>query len=197
MRRNQSSNGDDTPHTFTVVDVETTGLNPQQHRVIQVAAVRMSFDGEVIDTFHSIVRPECPDEYHHDAEHIHGISSDAVAQGMPLRDAMHKLGQSLTNSVLVAHNAKFDIGFLRAESERVGYELPINSHIDTLALSRRLDTENQHSHRLSDLCERYDISIARAHDAAEDAGATASLLLKMLPELGVTSADQLPTLFSE
>lgn len=186
-----------TAPVFTVVDVETTGLNPDQHRVIQVAALRMNFRGEVLDTFQSIVRPECPAEYEHGAEHIHGISQEDVSHGMPLRDALHKLGESLSDSVLVGHNAKFDIGFLRAESQRIGYELPIRAHIDTLKLSRALDIDNKHSHRLSDVCERYEIAINKAHDAAEDAGATASLLMKMLSELGVTSPDQLPTLFSE
>lgn len=179
------------PRHFTVVDVETTGLDPANHRVIQLAAVRIDWDGQVIDSFDTVVRPESPEEYEHGAEQIHGISAEVVSRGMALREALKRLHETVVGSVVVGHNIRFDLGFLAAEADRVGLSLALEPHLDTLRLARRLDVERGRSHRLGDLCERYGIDIERAHDALADATATARLLLKLLPEHGITEPGQL------
>ena len=115
---------------------------------------------------------------------------------MPLREALERLWSISDGNVFTAHNARFDIGFLRAESERVGLSPRIDNHIDTLALARRVDTEKSRRHSLDALCEHYGIERERAHDAKADATATAELLMHLIDELGVNRADQLPELFS-
>ena len=102
---------------FAVVDFETTGLNPETDRIVQLAAVIVNGDGEIIDSFDTIVKPESPAEYQHGAEHIHGISAEQVSNGMPLHTALEKLWDISTGNVFTAHNAPFDLGFLHAESK--------------------------------------------------------------------------------
>jgi DNA polymerase III epsilon subunit-like protein len=105
--------------SFAVVDFETTGLNPESDRIVQLAAVIVNGDGDITDSFDTIVKPESPSEYQHGAEHIHGISAEQVSNGMPLRIAHQKLWDISADNVFTAHNAQFDLGFLHAESERV------------------------------------------------------------------------------
>lgn len=182
--------------TFVVVDCETTGVSPSVDRLLQVAAVVVNGCGEIMDSFDTIVRPENPSEYTHGAEHVHGISTEHVAHGMPLRLALEKLIQMTTGHIFTAHNAPFDLGFLHAESERVGIEHRFDSYIDTLRLSRRLDTDKLRRHTLDALCEHYSIERARAHEALADATATATLLVHLLREMNVSSADQLSELLA-
>lgn len=181
---------------FTVVDVETTGLDPSAARVIQLAAVRVRPDGEVIDSFATIVRPEFPAEYVHGAEEIHGITVDQVAEGLPLRQALRQLRRTMAGSIFTAHNAPFDIAFLRAEAARSGVRLRLTTSVDTLALSRRLDLERRHSHKLGALCERYGVHLGREHDALEDAAATAKVLPHLLEGVGVRRPGQVAALLA-
>lgn len=182
--------------SFAVVDCETTGVNPATDRIVQVAAVIVNSSGQIVDEFSTVVKPESPDVYQHGAEHIHGISEEQVRNGMPLRQALERLWSISDGNVFTAHNARFDIGFLTAESERVGLSPQIDNHIDTLALARRVDTDKSRRHTLEALCEHYGIERERAHDAKADATATAELLMHLIDELGVNRADQLPELFS-
>ena len=178
--------------TFTVVDVETTGFDPDSERILQVAAVVVDGNGDVVESFDTVVRPENPEEYRHGAEHIHGISEDQVARGMPLREALERVWTMSEGRWFTAHNAKFDIGFLHAESERVGIERRVDRYIDTLELARLADRDRSRKHTLSALCEHYGIEIGRAHEALADATATARLLFRLLDDVGVESVDQLP-----
>jgi DNA polymerase-3 subunit epsilon len=182
--------------SFAVVDFETTGINPETDRVIQVAAIVINGEGEIVESFDTVVRPESPDEYTHGAEHVHGISVEQVAQGMPLREALEKLWTISEGNVFTAHNAKFDINFLHAESKRVGLENKIDTYVDTLALARRTDQERTRKHSLHALCEHYGINHENAHEAKSDATATAELLIHLMREMDVQKPDQLPDLFS-
>ena len=194
-------NPDRTPQTlrdvsFAVVDFETTGVNPRTDRVIQMAAVVVNGHGEVIDSFDTVVRPESPSDYTHGAEHVHGISQEQVRNGMPLRQALQKLWDISEGNLFTAHNARFDLGFLHAESERVGISKTVDTHIDTLALARSVDSDRTRKHSLTALCEHYGIERDKAHDAKSDATATAELLVHLMREMDVNSPDQLPDLFA-
>lgn len=183
--------------SFAVVDFETTGLNPETDRIVQLAAVIVNGDGDITDSFDTIVKPESPGEYQHGAEHIHGISAEQVANGMPLQTALEKLWDISAGNVFTAHNAQFDLGFLHAESERVGIKDQIEVHIDTLELSRRVSgNDNSRRHNLLALCEHYGIERDKVHDARSDATATAQLLMYLIKELGVESPDQVAELFA-
>ena len=183
--------------SFAVVDFETTGLNPEIDRIVQLAAVIVNGDGDIIDSFDTIVKPENPDEYQHGAEHIHGISAEQVSSGMPLRIALEKLWDISAGNVFTAHNAQFDLGFLHAESERVGINGHVEVHIDTLELSRRTTgADNTRRHNLFALCEHYGIERDKVHDAKSDATATAALLMHLMKEMGVETPDQVSELFA-
>ncbi len=183
--------------SFAVVDFETTGLNPKTDRIVQLAAVIVNGEGHIVDTFDTIVKPESPDEYQHGAEHIHGISAEQVSSGMPLRKALEQLWTISAGTVFTAHNASFDLGFLHAESERVGIKGQVEIHIDTLELSRRTaGTDTTRRHNLFALCEHYGIERDQVHDAKSDAAATAQLLMHLIKELGVETSDQVSELFA-
>ena len=182
---------------FAVVDLETTGFNPQKDRIVQMAAVLVNGRGEVVDTFDTVVRPESPEQYEHGAEHVHGISREMVENGMPLRSALSRIWSLTDGRVFTAHNAKFDISFLEAESERVGMKRQVDHYLDTLALARRADSDRQRKHSLQALCEHYGVTVERAHEAMSDAKATATILMKLIDELGVETTDQLPGFSAE
>jgi len=183
--------------SFAVVDFETTGLNPETDRIVQLAAVIVNGEGHIVDSFDTIVKPESPAEYQHGAEHIHGISAEQVSSGMPLRQALEQLWSISAGNVFTAHNASFDLGFLHAESERVGIKGQVEIHIDTLELSRRTaGTDTTRRHNLFALCEHYGIERDQVHDAKSDATATAQLLMHLIKELGVETPDQVSELFA-
>ena len=183
--------------SFAVVDFETTGLNPEIDRIVQLAAVIVNGEGHIVDSFDTIVRPESPDEYQHGAEHIHGISAEQVSSGMPLRKALEQLWSINAGHVFTAHNAAFDLGFLHAESKRVGLEGHVDVHVDTLELARRTTgTDTTRKHNLFALCEHYGIKRDKEHDAKSDATATAQLLMHLIKELGVETPDQVAELFT-
>jgi len=183
--------------SFAVVDFETTGLNPETDRIVQLAVVVINGEGGTLSSFDTIVKPESPAEYQHGAEHIHGISAEQVTHGMSLREALIQLWAISDGNVFTAHNAQFDLGFLHAESQRVGLDNHIDTHIDTLDLSRRINgNDPSRRHNLFALCELYGIERDKVHDAKSDAVATAQLLMHLLKELDVDSPDQVAELFA-
>ncbi len=180
---------------FLVVDVETTGLSTTDDLILQVGAVVADSSGRIRQRFSSYVRPadgafpwgtDQPP-----AHHIHGITNDDLRTGMPTRRALRRLRRLARRRILVAHNAKFDYGFLASESQRHFVALQIDSPVCTLELSRKLDPKRAESHKLVTLCERYGISLDDAHDALCDATATAQLLPILIKNHGARTLGDL------
>jgi len=148
--------------------------------ILQVGAVITDTRGRIKRSFSTYVRPgngTLPwDTPHPPAHEIHGITNDDVNAGLPTRRALRRLRRLAKRRVLVAHNAKFDYGFIASESQRHSIALEVDSPVCTLELSRKLDPKRTESHRLATLCERYGIPLDNAHDALCDATATARLL---------------------
>lgn len=184
------------PLSFAVVDFETTGFNPDVDRIVQLAVIVINPQGHVLHSFDTIVKPESPAQYTHGAQHIHGISEENVSQGMPLSQALTSLWNIINCHVFTAHNAQFDLGFLHAESARVGINNTVNSYVDTLELARRTDTERTRKHSLQALCEHYGITNNQAHEARSDALATAQLLIHLMKDLGAESPEHLQGLLA-
>ena len=92
----------------------------------------------------------------------------------------------------MAHNADFDVAFLRKAASRHGVPLAIRDPLCTLRLSRRLDPDRRLAHGLAALCARYGVDNERAHDALADAAATAAVLPHLLAAHGITDGTQLP-----
>ena len=180
---------------FLVVDVETTGLSTSSDVILQVGAVITDTQGRIKRRFSTYVRPgngTLPwDGPHPPAHEIHGITNDDVEKGLPTRRALRRLRRLARRRVLVAHNAKFDYGFIASESQRHSIALEVDSPVCTLELSRKLDPKRAESHRLATLCERDNIPLDNAHDALCDATATAQLLSILIKNHGASTLGDL------
>ncbi len=105
---------------FTVVDVETTGLSPRSHRVLEIAVVRTDATGQVTGEWSRRIDPEGPVG----ATHIHGITADDVRGAPKFGELIPHLNQWMQGTVVVAHNARFDLAFIRTEYSNAGWDLP-------------------------------------------------------------------------
>jgi DNA polymerase-3 subunit epsilon len=177
--------------TYTVFDTETTGLEPSNgDEIIQIGAARI-VNNRLLrqETFDQIVDPECP--LKPESIPIHGITEDMV-RGKPNIDvilpAFHEFCE---DTVLIAHNAAFDMRFLQLKEERTGirFTQPV---LDTLLLSAVVHP-NQESHKLDVILERLGVSIGTRHNALEDALATGEVflkLVKLLEDMGIVTVRQ-------
>ncbi|MBU6240362.1 MAG: 3'-5' exonuclease [Acidobacteria bacterium] len=198
MRQRNAADADTRPIArveFLVVDVETTGLSTSDDVILQVGAVVTDASGRIKRSFSTYVRPgngSLPwDTPQPPAHEIHGISNDDVNRGLPTRRALRRLRRLARRRILVAHNAKFDYGFISSESLRHAVPLRVDNPVCTLELSRKLDPKRAESHRLATLCERYGIPLDNAHDALCDATATARLLSILIKNHGATTVGDL------
>jgi DNA polymerase III epsilon subunit family exonuclease len=165
---------------YAVVDVETSGLSIRRDRVLQVGVVVVDRQGVVLDRWASLVRPRRRVFHRVGPTRLHGIRRRDVRHAPLLADVMTQLASRLDGAVFVAHNAEFDLAFLQKAAAEVGTTLPTTDTLCTLQLSRQLDPQRQHSHRLAALCDRYDVTLVRPHDALADADATAAVLPHLL-----------------
>ncbi len=162
---------------FIVVDVETTGLNPSEHRVVQMALVRVN-NGNVTEIFESIFNPEGPVG----KTEIHGITQSQVDSAPLFRDKVTEISAFIEGRTLVAHNAKFDLAFMRAEFIRSGIEMPWMEPLCTLKASNYYLPDLQRR-KLVDCCDAIGVKIENAHTATGDAIATAKLChFYLMPE---------------
>ncbi len=180
--------------TFAVVDLETSGLSTQRNRVLQVGIVTVAADGTVIDEWSSFVKLRWPLQRVGPTD-IHGITRRQLKNAPLLGDTLDELGSRLEGSVFTAHNAAFDAAFLARATRRRPADDPLrvglNPLLCTLRMSRRLDPQREQSHRLADVCARYNVVLDRPHDALGDATATAAVLPHLLAAHGITDTSQL------
>jgi DNA polymerase III epsilon subunit-like protein len=176
---------------FAIVDTETTGLFPANDRVLQIGVVIVRGDGTIEHKFATHIKRLVLKPGRLGAHHVHGITRSDLLRGMPPESALHELQVLLQGTLFTAHNAAFDLGFLRAEAARANFALLIPSHICTLTMSRALDPKSTRSHKLSEVARRYNIQSDRQHDALADALITAAVLPRLLDELKITTVDQL------
>lgn len=120
--------------TFTFVDVETTGLDPATgDRVCEIALLRVQGDQEIA-RFASLVHPQQP--MRPGALAVHGITDAMLVEAPPFAAILPQVDALLQDAVLVAHNARFDVGFLRHEWQIAGQTFPFLAVVDTLALAQ-------------------------------------------------------------
>lgn len=179
---------------FAVVDVETSGLSVKRHHVLQVGVVVVDGTGVVLQRWSSLVAPRSRWWFRVGPTEIHGIRRRDVRSAPPAPEVLAQLAALLHGTRFVAHNAEFDMAFLRKAAHRNHITLALDQPLCTLRLSRQLDPERQLSHRLGDMCARYDIQLTRPHDALADADATAAVLPHLLHAHGFETVDQLPVL---
>ena len=158
---------------FVVLDVETTGLNTGKDEIIEIGAVRIENGVEVAE-FSQLIDPgrPIPDK----VVEITGINS-AMLRGMPTLDEIApKFAEFIEGAALAAHNASFDMAFIKRLLARCGktFDYPV---LDTLSLARNLYPQSK-NHKLGTLCKMLDINLTNAHRAVHDARATSIMMLK-------------------
>lgn len=165
--------------TFSVLDVETTGLSPEYNRIIEIAIVKVK-NGEITDSYNTLINPgkRIPPSI----TELTGISDDDIEDAPFFADVVDEVTAFLDGTVFVAHNASFDIGFMKAELYRCGVESfqPVN--VCTVRLARRIYPELR-SKSLASVAMHLNIKNESAHRALSDAKATARIFIKMLLEL--------------
>jgi DNA polymerase III subunit epsilon len=166
---------------FTVFDTETTGLHPSEgDEIIQIGATRV-LNGKLLhnEYFEQLVDPGC--DLSPESAQIHGITEDMLVGQPSIDKVLPAFHAFAAETVLVAHNAAFDMRFLQLKEERTGlrFDQPV---LDTLLLSAVVHP-NQESHRLEAIAERLGVNIIGRHTALGDAIVTAEVFLKLLPLL--------------
>ena len=182
--------------TFIVFDLETTGLNPASEEITEIAAVRV-VEGEIRDSFQTYVNPHKP--IPPEITELTGISDETVADAPDLDKAVPEFLKWAGEGQypLVAHNAGFDMGFLRTACQRLGIEREFTS-IDTLEMSR-LMLPHMHKFKLNILAKELQVGPFEHHRASEDAAVLGRIYVKLLKRLreemhAVTTADINPVL---
>jgi DNA polymerase III subunit epsilon len=161
----------DPNRVYVVLDVETTGGKAGTDRITEIGAVKVQA-GAVIDSFSSLINPQ-----RHIPSFISrltGISNSMVSDAPTFADIAEKLSEFLQGAVFVAHNAKFDYGFIRAEFARC--ELPFDMPQLCTVVNMRRYYPGLSSYSLGNLCRHFDIPLTNHHRALADATATVELL---------------------
>jgi DNA polymerase-3 subunit epsilon len=180
--------------TFVVVDLETTGGSANDCAITEIGAVKVR-GGEVLGEFATLVDPGCGIPPFISV--LTGITETMVASAPRIETALPAFLEFARGTVLVAHNAPFDLGFLRAACARSGYPWPAFRSVDTAVLARRVLTRDEVPNcRLATLAARLGARTTPTHRALDDARATVDVLhalIERLGPLGVQSLDELRT----
>lgn len=168
---------------FTVFDVETTGMSPNRHRIVQIAATRIDIDG-TFTRYQSLVNPGCsiPDA----VSRIHHITDEMVVDAPRFTDVGYQFLDLAQDSTLVAHNARFDLGFLQESLARCGLPLWKGKTLDSLTLTRKA-FPGLASYSLQNLRAAFGLTdpfeSMQAHRADADVEWTVQLLARVLAAL--------------
>jgi DNA polymerase III subunit epsilon len=167
---------------FTVVDVETTGWAPEEAAITEIGAVRLR-DGRVVAEFGSLVNPGIPVPAA--ITELTGISDQMLVTAPPVSVVLPELLEFAKGSVLVAHNAPFDLRFLLAASAQTGLDWPEFEVLDTVRLARHLMAAPQEvpDRKLATLARFFDTTVRPSHRALDDARATADVFGGLLGRL--------------
>ena len=164
---------------YVVFDVETTGLSAIYNDLIQVAASKM-YKGNIIAEFDEFINPGHPLSAF--TTELTGITDDHVKNAKPLIQVLKEFQEFCKDTVLVAHNASFDVGFMNANYERHGLPKITQPVIDTLEFARNLYPEYKR-HGLGPLTKRFGVALEHHHMANYDAEATGRLLFIFIKEV--------------
>lgn len=162
------------PEDYTVIDLETTGLNPLNELIIEFAGVKVK-GGEVVGTFQNLCNPGFV--IPHAIEQLTGITTDMVADAPAPLDVLPYFLEFVGDDFVVGHNVNFDMRFVAASVEFFK-----NDYIDTMAIFRKLHPKLPH-HRLCDMVEFYGKENTSAHRALSDCIATNACYRAMKKEI--------------
>jgi DNA polymerase III subunit alpha, Gram-positive type len=172
---------------FVVFDLETTGLNPWKEDLLEIGAVKIE-NGQIIEQFQSLIRPDR--EISSEIEKLTGINFDLVKDAPGPEQVIKAFLEFASGAVLVAHNAEFDVGFMKAKLQAL-FNLKLQLvYLDTLGLSRTL-WPNLKSYRLNAVAKELGIELTGHHRAMADAQCTAAILRKALEKIAERNLDRL------
>ena len=183
------SKGQSIDTTYCVLDLETTGFSFRTEKITEVGIMKVK-NGEVIDEFSCFVNPEKPIPQR--VVEVTNITDDMVKDAETIDKVMPKILEFVGDSVLVAHNADFDIGFLKYNANELELSLD-NTYLDTLRLAKDLFPDYK-KYKLGKIAENLGIKVEVAHRALDDVDTTVKVLnvmLNMLKEKGCETLDDI------
>ena len=174
---------------YCVLDIETTGLSFRTEKITELGAVIYK-NGEIIDQFECFVNPEKPIPY--EVVKVTNITDEMVKDAETIEQVLPKFLEFIGDSVIVAHNADFDVGFLKYFAEQQGLKLE-NTYIDTLRLARNLFPDYK-KYKLGIIAENLGIKVDVAHRALDDVITLVKVfkvMIEMLQNNGVKRLDDI------
>ena len=184
--------GQDIDTTYCVLDLETTGFSFRTEKITEIGIMKIK-NGEVLDEFSCFVNPEKPIPQR--VVEVTNITDDMVKGAETIDKIFPKMMEFIGNSILVAHNADFDIGFLKYNAKELGYTLD-NTYIDTLRLAKELFPDYK-KYKLGIIAENLGIKVEVAHRALDDVDTTVkvfNVMIDMLKEKGAVKIEDIDRL---
>ena len=167
---------------YVVFDLETTGLSPERDAIVEIGALRVR-GGVVLEeeSFHSLVNPLRPIPFY--VSRVHGLFDKHVRDAPTLEQVLPRFLEWVGESPVVAHNASFDVGFIRAGALKHGLEWnPVQ--LCTVQLSRRA-FPGVRGHKLDDLASRFDLRFTERHRSMGDVRVTAQAFVQLSQKLAL------------
>ena len=175
--------------TFVVFDLETTGFSPAKNQIIEIGAVKV-VNGSITERFSTFVNPKVPIPF--EIEQLTSINDDMVLDAPTIDEILPKFMEFCQDAVMVAHNADFDMSFIKHNCSALGLECE-KTVLDTVALSRVL-LPALNRFKLDTVAKALNVSLAHHHRAVDDAACTAEIFVKlveMLRDRGVETMEDL------
>lgn len=172
------SKGQSIDTTYCVLDLETTGFSPVTEKITEIGIMKCR-DGKVLDSFSCFVNPEKPIPSR--VVEITNITDDMVRDAETIDKVFPKMLEFIDGSVLVAHNASFDVGFLKHNAKVLGYDFDF-TYLDTLSLAQDIFPQYK-SYKLGRIAKNLGIKVEVAHRALDDVDTTVKIFNVMLEEL--------------
>lgn len=172
--------------TYCILDLETTGFSPKTEKITEIGIMKYK-DGEVIDSFSCFVNPEKSIPAR--VVEVTNITDDMVRNAETIDQVFPKMLEFIKDSVLVAHNAEFDVGFLKYNAKVLGYDFDF-SYLDTLSLAQDVFPQFK-SYKLGRIAKNLGIKVEVAHRALDDVDTTVKVFKIMLEELKNRGAETL------
>ena len=190
-----NSKNQDIDTEYCVLDIETTGLSYRTEKITEFGAIKIK-NGEIIDTFECFVNPEKPIPY--EVIKVTHITDDMVRDAETIEQVLPKFLDFIGDSVLVAHNANFDIGFIRHFAELQGRKLE-NTYIDTLSLARDMFPDYK-KFKLGVIADNLGIRVDVAHRALDDVKTLVKVfevMIRNLKEKGAKTVNDFENLYKD
>ena len=164
--------------SYVVFDIETTGFSEIEDRIIEIGAVKVE-NGEIVEKFSTFVNPEIPIPF--EIINLTSITDEMVIEAPTIETVLPEFLNFCEGSVLVAHNAGFDVGFIKQKAKNLGLSAKF-TYLDTVALARVL-LPTLAKYKLNIVAKALGISLENHHRAVDDAGATAEIFVKFIEML--------------